>query len=152
MTQMAVKLVIEPIFEADFRETSYGFRPKKSAHDAVDEVAHALNQARTEVIDADLSKYGDTIPHAKLMIMVAERISDGAVLQLIHMWLKAQVMEVDKNGTKRTIGGGNCSHLKQELRRAGSSHRCWPMSTCTCWTGYGSVGGYRNVTERVSSA
>ena len=103
---MAVKLVIEPIFEADFRETSYGFRPKKSAHDAVDEVAHALNQGHTEVIDADLSKYFDTIPHAKLMIMVAERISDGAVLQLIQMWLKAPVMEVDKNGTKRTIGGG----------------------------------------------
>ena len=103
---MAVKLVIEPIFEADFCDTSYGFRPRKSAHDAIDDVAHSLNQGYSEVIDADLSKYFDTIPHAKLMTMVAERICDGALLHLIQMWLKAPVMEVDKDGTKRNIGGG----------------------------------------------
>jgi group II intron reverse transcriptase/maturase len=106
VTQMAAKLVIEPIFEADFCDTSYGFRPGRSAHDAIDNVAHALNQGYNQVIDADLSKYFDTIPHAKLMIMVAERICDGAMLHLIQMWLKASVMEVDKDGTKRTIGGG----------------------------------------------
>ncbi|MEJ2639980.1 MAG: reverse transcriptase domain-containing protein, partial [Desulfosarcinaceae bacterium] len=61
VAQMATKLVIEPIFEADFCSTSYGFRPKKSAHDAVDDVAYALNIGHTEVIDADLSKYFDTI-------------------------------------------------------------------------------------------
>ena len=106
VAQMAVKLVIEPIFEADFCETSYGFRPKKSAHDAVDDVAHTMNKGYTEVIDADLSKYFDNIPHAKLMAVVAERICDGAVLRLIQMWLKAPVVEEDKDGTKRTIGGG----------------------------------------------
>lgn len=106
VAQMAVKLVIEPIFEADFCETSYGFRPRKSAHDAVDDVAHSLNRGYTEVIDADLAKYFDTIPHAKLMTMVAERISDGEILRLIKMWLMAPVVEVDKDGTKRNIGGG----------------------------------------------
>jgi group II intron reverse transcriptase/maturase len=106
VAQMAVKLVIEPIFEADFCDNSYGFRPRRSAHDAVDDVAHTLNKGYSEVIDADVSKYFDTIPHAKLMIMVAERICDGALLQLIQMWLKAPVMEVDKDGTKRNIGGG----------------------------------------------
>jgi group II intron reverse transcriptase/maturase len=106
VAQMAAKLVIEPIFEADFCATSYGFRPKKSAHEAVDDVTYAMNTGYTEIIDADLSKYFDTIPHAKLMAVVAERISDGALLHLIQMWLKAPVMEVDKDGTKRNIGGG----------------------------------------------
>jgi RNA-directed DNA polymerase len=106
VAQMAVKLVIEPIFEADFCDTSYGFRPKRSAHDAIDDVAHTLNKGYSEVIDADLAKYFDTIPHSKLMIMVAERISDGAILHVIQMWLKAPAMEEDKDGTKRNIGGG----------------------------------------------
>jgi len=106
VAQMAAKLVIEPIFEADFCATSYGFRPKKSAHAAVDDVTYAMNTGYTEIIDADLSKYFDTIPHAKLMAVVAERVSDGALLHLIQMWLKAPVMEVDKDGTKRNIGGG----------------------------------------------
>ena len=106
VAQMAMKLVIEPIFEADFCDTSYGFRPKKSAHDAVDDVTHTLNKGYSEVIDADLSKYFDTIPHNNLMATVAERISDGAVLHLIQMWLKAPVMEVDRKGTKRNVGGG----------------------------------------------
>jgi group II intron reverse transcriptase/maturase len=106
VAQMAAKLVIEPIFEADFCKTSYGFRPKKSAHNAVDDVAYAMNTGYTEVIDADLSKYFDTIPHANLMATVAERICDGAILHLIQMWLKAPIMEMDKDGTKRNIGGG----------------------------------------------
>jgi group II intron reverse transcriptase/maturase len=106
VAQMATKLVIEPIFEADFCESSYGFRPKKSAHDAVEDVAHSMNKGYTEVIDADLSKYFDTIPHAKLLAVVAERISDGAILHLIKMWLKAPIMAVDKDGTKRNVGGG----------------------------------------------
>jgi group II intron reverse transcriptase/maturase len=106
VAQMAVKLVIEPIFEADFCDTSYGFRPGKSAHDAVNDVANTLNRGYSEVIDADLTKYFDTIPHAKLMIMVAERISDGSMLHLIRMWLKTPVMEEDENGAKRHIGGG----------------------------------------------
>jgi len=106
VAQMAVKLVIEPIFEADFCENSYGFRPQRSAHDAVDDIAITLNRGYTQVIDADLSKYFDTIPHANLMTTVAERISDGAILHLIKMWLKAPVIEEAQVGTKRTAGGG----------------------------------------------
>jgi group II intron reverse transcriptase/maturase len=106
VAQMAVKLVIEPIFEADFCENSYGFRPKRSAHDAIDDIAKTMYHGYTQVIDADLSKYFDTIPHAKLMTTVAERISDGAILHIIKMWLKAPVIEEDKHGTKRTVGGG----------------------------------------------
>lgn len=109
VAQMAVKLVIEPIFEADFIDTSYGFRPKKSAHDAIEDISYALNCGYTEVIDADVSKYFDTIPHAKLMAVVAERIVDSAILHIIQMWLKAPVMEMAKDGTKRNIGGGKAN-------------------------------------------
>jgi RNA-directed DNA polymerase len=106
VVQMAAKLVMEPIFEADFCEHSYGFRPKRSAHDAVDVVAEALLAGHGQVIDADLSKYFDTIAHAKLLAVVAERISDGAILALIKQWLKAAVVEEDEDGTRRTGGGG----------------------------------------------
>lgn len=106
VAQMAVKLVIEPIFEADFCDTSYGFRPKKSAHDAVYDVAETLYRGHVKVIDADVSKYFDTIPHAKLMAVVAERIVDSAILYIIQMWLKAAVVEEGKGGAKRNIGGG----------------------------------------------
>jgi RNA-directed DNA polymerase len=109
VAQMAVKLVIEPIFEADFCDTSYGFRPKKSAHGAVNDLTYALNCGYVEVIDADLSKYFDTIPHAKLMAVVAERIVDSAMLHIIQMWLKASVVGEDKDGKKRNIGGGKAS-------------------------------------------
>lgn len=109
VAQMAVKLVIEPIFEADFCPNSYGFRPKKSAHDAVDEIAEALHQGYTQIIDADLSKYFDSIPHAKLLAVVAERIVDGAILHLVKLWLKAPVIEEDKDGTKKNVGGGKAN-------------------------------------------
>ena len=92
VAQMAVKLIIEPIFEADFCAHSYGFRPKKSAHDAVDDIAKTLWAGYTQVIDADLSKYFDSIPHDKLMAVVAERIVDGGILHLIKQWLKAPVI------------------------------------------------------------
>lgn len=110
VAQMAVKLVIEPIFEADFCPNSYGFRPKKSAHDAVDEIAAALHQGYTQVIDADLSKYFDSIPHAKLLAVVAERIVDSAILHIIKLWLKAPVIGEDKDGTKKTVGGGKANN------------------------------------------
>ncbi len=112
VAQMATKLIIEPIFEADFCPTSFGFRPKKSAHDAVDKIADALHQGYTQVIDADLSKYFDSIPHAKLLDVVAERIVDGAILHLIKQWLKAPVVEEDKDGgTKRYVGGGKSNSI-----------------------------------------
>ena len=103
---MAVKLIIEPIFEADFCPHSYGFRPKRSAHDAVDDIANTLWSGYTQVIDADLSKYFDSIPHSKLMTVVAERIVDGGILRLIKQWLKAPVIGEDENGVKKTVGGG----------------------------------------------
>lgn len=106
VVQMAVKLVVEPIFEADFEEHSYGFRPGRSAHDAIDDVAGALVTGHHHVIDADLSQYFDTIPHAKLLAVVAERVSDGGVLALIRQWLKASVIEEDDNGRRRGAGGG----------------------------------------------
>ncbi len=98
VAQMAVKLMIEPIFEADFCPNSYGFRPKKSAHDAVDEIAEALHQGYTQVIDADL-----------LAVVVAERIVDGAILHIIKLWLKAPVIGEDKGGTRRNVGGGKAN-------------------------------------------
>ncbi len=109
VAQMAVKLVIEPIFEADFCPNSYGFRPKKSAHQAVDDIADALHQGYTNVIDADLSKYFDSIPHAKLLAVVAERIVDSAILHVLKLWLKAPVIGEDKDGTKKNVGGGKAN-------------------------------------------
>ena len=109
VAQMAVKLVIEPIFEADFCLNSYGFRPKKSAHDAVDEISKALHQGYNQVIDADLSKYFDSIPHAKLMAVVSERIVDGAILHIIKLWLKAPVIGEDGDGARKNIGGGKAN-------------------------------------------
>ena len=109
VAQMAVKLIIEPIFEADFCEHSYGFRPKKSAHDAVDDIANTLWAGYTQVIDADLSKYFDSIPHAKLLAVVAERIVDGGILPLIKQWLKAPIIGEDDRGVKKTVGGGKAN-------------------------------------------
>jgi group II intron reverse transcriptase/maturase len=103
--QMAAKLVMEPIFEADFSPHSYGFRPKRSAHQAMDEITAGLLYGHTQVIDADLSKYFDTIPHDKLLTTVAERIVDGQLLSLLKQWLKARVVKVDK-GKGTTVGGG----------------------------------------------
>ena len=93
VVQMAVLLVIEPIFEADFLDCSYGFRPKRSAHDALEEIQENLQQGRREVYDADLQSYFDTIPHEKLLACVEKRIADGSVLRLIRMWLKAVIIE-----------------------------------------------------------
>jgi group II intron reverse transcriptase/maturase len=105
VVQTAVKLVVEPIFEADFCGNSYGFRPRRSAHDAVNDVNRAMHRGYTEVIDADLSKYFDSIPHAKLMTVVARRIVDGGILHLIKMWLKAPVVSVGEDGKKQVSGG-----------------------------------------------
>ncbi len=100
VVQMAVKIVIEPIFEADFQDNSYGFRPKRNAHQAVDDVREHLFAGKSEVIDADISKYFDTIPHDKLMHLVAKRIVDKHILWLIKIWLKAPIVEESEDGTK----------------------------------------------------
>jgi len=116
IVQMACKLVIEPIFEADFDDASYGFRPKRSASDAVRVIREKLKEGKTHVLDADLSKYFDTIPHNKLLTLIAQRISDKNILHLIKLWLKAPVVEDGKvSGGKRnklgTPQGGVISPL-----------------------------------------
>ena len=101
--QMAVKLVIEPIFEADFEESSHGFRPCRSSANAVKEIRKNLQSGKREVFDADLSAYFDTIPHKELMHLIALRISDKNILHLIKMWLKVTVMEDGRpKGGKKT--------------------------------------------------
>ena len=104
VVQMAVKIVIEPIFEADFQDNSYGFRPKRNAHQAVEDVKSHLFKGKTEVIDADISKYFDTIPHDRLMQLVAKRIVDKQILKLIKMWLKVPIVEERGDGKKEYKG------------------------------------------------
>src|SRR4249920_317035 len=103
--QTAAKIVLEPIFEADFEDTAYGYRPKRGAVDAVKEVHRHICRGYTDVVDADLSRYFDTIPHGELMKSVARRIADGAVLRLIKLWLKAPIEERDGDGKRRMSGG-----------------------------------------------
>jgi RNA-directed DNA polymerase len=105
VVQTAALLVLEPIFEADFDEAAYGYRPKRSALDAVRTVHKAIDEGHTEIVDADLSQYFDTIPHSALITCVARRISDGKMLHLIQMWLKAPVEETDERGHRRMSGG-----------------------------------------------
>lgn len=101
VVQMAVMLIIEPIFEADFLDSSYGFRPGRSAHDAVEKIRSHLKEGKRVVYDADLKGYFDTIPHDNLMKAVERRIVDRSVLKLLRMWLKSTVIEIDGNGKKR---------------------------------------------------
>jgi RNA-directed DNA polymerase len=103
VVQTAVCLLLMPIWEADFHPQSYGFRPKRRAHQAIDAIVQAVYEGYTKIIDADLSKYFDTIPHRELLRMVARRISDGSMLRLIKSWLRAPVVEEDKDGTKRVM-------------------------------------------------
>jgi RNA-directed DNA polymerase len=101
VAQMAVLLVIEPIFEADFEGCSFGFRPKRNAHQALDQIRTALQAGRCEVYDADLASYFDTIDHARLMQQLERRIADRSVLRLIRLWLRCPVMEEDEQGRRR---------------------------------------------------
>jgi RNA-directed DNA polymerase len=103
--QTAAKLVLEPIFEADFEDNAYGYRPARGAVDAVKEVNRHICRGYTDVVDADLSKYFDTIPHCDLTKSVARRIVDRHVLRLIKLWLKAPIEEKDGEGTRRIVGG-----------------------------------------------
>jgi len=91
--QQAVKLVIEPIFEAKFCDGSYGFRPGRGCHDALREVDRLIKEGYTYVVDADLQSYFDTIPHERLMARVEEKVSDGRLLDLIRQWLTADILK-----------------------------------------------------------
>jgi RNA-directed DNA polymerase len=105
VAQTAAKLVLEPIFEADFEDSAYGYRPQRSAGDAIAQVHRHLLSGHEEVVDADLSKYFDTIPHRELMQSVARRIVDRHVLHLIKMWLETPVEERDADGTRHMKSG-----------------------------------------------
>jgi group II intron reverse transcriptase/maturase len=136
IAQMCCKLVIEPIFEADFEECSYGFRPNRSAHDAVRRIRVCVDKEQMrEVYDADLSGYFDNIPHDKLMYLVEQRITDRRILKLIRLWLKTPVFENNKlhKSNKGTPQGGVISPLlaniylnlidKAVSRKDGQFHR-----------------------------
>lgn len=103
VVQTAVKLLLEPIFEADFMDCSHGFRPGRSPGDALRQIQQQLQEQRTQVYDADLSSYFDTIPHDKLMACVENRVADGSILRLIRQWLRAPVVEPSSLGGPPTV-------------------------------------------------
>lgn len=105
VVQTAAKLVLEPIFEADMDPAAFGYRPKRGAGDAIQAVLALLRQGHTDVVEADLSQYFDTIPHHELMQSIARRIVDRDMLALIKQWLTAPVETTDGNGTRRMEGG-----------------------------------------------
>ena len=104
VVQTAAKLILEPIWEADLEPNAYGYRPKRGAQEAVKKVHELLCAGYTDVVDADLSKYFDTIPHGELMQCVARRIVDKRMLHLIKMWLTVAVAEADEKGSWRYTG------------------------------------------------
>ncbi len=116
VVQTAAKLVLEPIFEADMDPAAFGYRPKRSATGAIQAVLGLLRQGYTDVVDADLSKYFDTIPHHELMLSIARRIpgsspgTDRDMLRLIKQWLKAPVETTDADGRRRMEGGKASRH------------------------------------------
>jgi RNA-directed DNA polymerase len=118
IVQTAALLILEPIFEADFLDSSFGFRPGRSAHQALDAIADYLRQGYREVYDADLQGYFDTIPHDQLLKCLEVRIADRSVLKLLRMWLETPVIERDERGrtkasrpTQGTPQGGVISPL-----------------------------------------
>ena len=103
VVQTAVAILLQPIWEADFHDNSYAYRPRRNTHQAMETIKEALLSGRTEVVDADLSSYFDTIPHRELMRRVARRVSDGAILKLIKGWLRAPIVEEDRTSGKRKV-------------------------------------------------
>jgi len=122
IVQTAALLVLEPIFEADFLDCSYGFRPGRNAHQAIDAIRQYVNAGFQEIYDADLKSYFDTIPHDALIKCLERRIADRSVLKLIRMWLECPIVETDERGrtkvtrsTQGTPQGGVISPLLANL-------------------------------------
>lgn len=129
VVQAALRVLLEPVFEADFHDASYGYRLKRSAHQAIDAITAALMQGKSEVIDADLSGYFDTIDHAQLLRLVARRVSDGSILQLVKLFLKAPIVERRADGRTQvtpndrgTPQGGVISPLLANVYLNGLDH------------------------------
>ncbi len=95
--------MIEPIFEADFQENSYGFRPKRNAHQAMDDISFHLRKGKTQVVDADITKYFDNIPHDKMLSQIAKRVVEKNILRLIKLCLKAPIVEKGEDGVRSII-------------------------------------------------
>ena len=139
VVQMAMVLVLGPIFEADLPPEQYAYRPDRNAHDAIRQVHSLLTTGHTQVVDADLAAYFDSIPHAELMKSVVRRIVDRHVLHLIKMWLEVPVEETDeRGGKKRTTRHRGRSAVSRRVR-----HSRHYLRTCTCdgscWGGSGRV-------------
>ena len=126
VVQGVLRLILEPIFEADFQPGSFGYRPQRTAHEAVDRVARAIVQHKTRIIDIDLRSYFDNVRHDRLLAKVAERVDDGDVMQLLKVMLKA-------NGKRGVPQGGVISPLLSNiyltevdrmLERAKEATRC----------------------------
>ena len=110
IVQMAAKIAIEPVYEADFKDCSYGFRPKRGAKQALEEVRRACNNKGYYVVDADIEKFFDHVNQEKLMKLVEQRISDRRILKLIRQWLRSgvlygNILEISELGTSQ---GGLC--------------------------------------------
>ena len=113
VVQTACLLILEPIFEADFEECSYGFRPERNAHQALEEIRGHIRAGYQAVYDADLKSYFDSIPHERLMACIRMRVVDRSVLKLIGMWLKAPVVEAVE-GRRGAGGGGDMSRCSRK--------------------------------------
>lgn len=117
VVQMATKIVMEPIFEANFKESSFGFRPKRNAHQALDLIRKKCNNKGWWVLDADIKSYFDNINHEKLMILIEQKISDRRILKLIRKWLKVGIIE-DSQYEESLVGapqGGVISPLLSNI-------------------------------------
>src|SRR5215467_2965778 len=114
VAQTAAKIVLEPIFEADFEDSAYGYRPARGAVDAVEVVHRHLCRGYTDIVDADLARYFDSIPHDDLLKSVARRVADGSVLRLIKLWLKAPIEERDGDGSGGSLAAKGTSAARRK--------------------------------------
>jgi RNA-directed DNA polymerase len=144
VVQASLKLVLEPIFEADFHPCSYGFRPKRRAQDAIAEIHHLASPNRNYewVLEADITACFDEIDHTALMGRVRRRVGDKRVLGLVTAFLRVGILSEEAATARRSP-----AHP-----RAASSRRCWPTSPCRSWTSTSPPGGWRSARNGSASS